>query len=60
MKIVTVGTGEIVKDFIKASREVSDVEIIGSYSRDLQRAKDFSVTMELYKYYDNFEHIIND
>lgn len=60
MKIVTIGTGEIVEEFIKTSRSVQDVEVIGSYSRNLQRAQDFSIKMNLNKYYDNFENIALD
>lgn len=60
MKIVTVGTGMIVEEFIKAAKQVNTVEIIGSYSRSLDRAKEFSAKMGIVKFYDSLSTIVDD
>ena len=60
MKIVTVGTGMIVEEFIKAAKQVNTVEIIGSYSRSLDRAKEFSAKMGIVKSYDSLSTLVDD
>ena len=60
MKIITVGTGVIVEDFIKTAKEIKQVEIVGSYSRELSRAKEFSDKMGIVKFYDSFSTIVAD
>lgn len=60
MRIITVGTGVIVEDFIKTAKEIKEVEIVGSYSRTLSRAKEFSDKMGIVKFYDSFSTIVED
>lgn len=60
MKIITVGSGVIVEDFIKATHSVNNVEVVGCYSRDLSRAKQFAQKMGIMKYYDSLSTIVAD
>lgn len=60
MKIVTVGTGWIVEEFIEAAKTVSGVEVVSNYSRDLSKAKTFSEKVGVSNYCDSFESIIKD
>lgn len=60
MKIVTVGTGVIVEEFIKAAKQVEDVTIVGGYSRTLDRAEQFANKVDIEKAYDSFDTIIAD
>ncbi len=60
MKIVTVGSGMIVEEFIKAAKLVDTVEIVGCYSRDLDRAEEFANKMGIVKFYDSFSTIVED
>lgn len=60
MKIVTIGTGFIVEDFIKVAKQVENVEIVGSYSRSLERAKEFSQNLGIRLAYDSLSTLAND
>ena len=60
MKIVTVGTGTIVEHFIETAKQMNQVEIVGSYSRDLARAEKFSNKMGIGKFYDSFSTVVED
>lgn len=60
MKIVTVGSGMIVEEFITAAKEVDTVEIVGCYSRDIARAEEFANKMGIVKFYDSFSTIVED
>ena len=60
MKIVTVGTGTIVEHFIETAKQINQVEIVGSYSRDLARAEKFSNKMGIGKFYDSFSTVVED
>ena len=60
MKIVTIGSGVIVEEFIKAAKQVENVEILGTYSRTIERAKEFALKMDVKKYYDSYDAIIGD
>lgn len=60
MKIVTVGTGTIVEHFVETAQKIKQVEIVGSYSRDLSRAKDFADKKGIGKFYDSFSTVVED
>ncbi len=60
MNIVTVGTGWIVEEFIESAKTVDGVLIVGNYSRDIERAKEFSLKVGAEKVYDSFEDVVND
>ena len=47
MRIATIGTGLIVKEFINHAREIEGVEFVASYSRNLDTGKEFANSLEL-------------
>lgn len=60
MKIVTIGTGMIVENFIDTAKQIELVEIVGCYSRELSRAEDFSNKRGVVNSYDSFSTIVAD
>ncbi|AOX44148.1 oxidoreductase [Spiroplasma sp. NBRC 100390] len=60
LKIGTIGTGNIVSEFIEACREVSGVEVSCLYSRSLEKAKIFALKNNLsVRIVDNFEDMLD-
>ncbi|WFG96014.1 Gfo/Idh/MocA family oxidoreductase [Spiroplasma citri] len=60
LKIRTIGTGNIVSEFIDACRDVQGVKITSLYSRSLEKAKFFASKNNLLVHIvDNFEDILD-
>ena len=60
MKIGTIGTGTIVEEFLKAVREVENVECIATYSRKEENAKRLADKFNIKKIYTDYDLLIED
>ena len=60
MRIATIGSGSIVKEFINHAREIQGVEFVASYSRDLERGREFADSMEIEHVYTDLEEMFKD
>lgn len=60
MKIITIGTSLITRDFIKTAQEIDDVEIIGTYSREISKAQEFSKELGIREAFNSFQSILKN
>lgn len=58
MRIGTIGSGEIVNDFIKAAQKVEGVEFAAAYSRDIKKAESLVETYKMETAFDNYEKML--
>lgn len=60
MRIGTIGSGSIVKQFIESARLVEGVEFTAVYSRDLERGKAFAQEVNIDTVYTSLEDLYQD
>ena len=59
MKIGVVGTSVICEDLVNAMKKVSGLEVVCSYSRNIDKAKEFCVKLGIDNPFDDFDKMIN-
>ena len=60
MRIATIGTGVIVEAFIESANMVEGVKVIGSYSRTLRKAQEFSDKFAMDYAFDNLKSMFDN
>lgn len=57
MRIATIGTSNIAKNFLKAVSENPQAEAYAAYSRNLEKAREFGQPFGMKKFYDSLEEL---
>ena len=60
MRIATIGSGFIVKEFVNHAREIEGVEFVASYSRSLERGREFADSLNIENVYTDLDLMFND